>query len=390
MLTTLAIAGYRSLRDVIVPLGRLNLITGPNGSGKSSLYRALRLLAETAQGRVVQCLAQEGGLASTMWAGPETISRAMKSGDQPIQGTVRRSAVRLRLGFAADDFSYLIDLGFPPQERGSPSLFKLDPHIRRESIWHGSQLRPQALLLDRRGPGVRLRGEDGGWETLAQAMAPYDSAVARLADPRNAPEVLMLRDSMRGWRFYDCVRTDRDAPARMPQTGTFTPVVGDDGRDLAAAIETIREAGDEAALAMSVEDAFPGSQIRVENQNGRFVLQMEQRGLLRPLQAAEISDGTLRYLLWLAALLTPRPPELMVLNEPETSLHPDLLAPLGRLIARAAESCQVLVVSHSAGLIEELRGKAGCHVIGLQKTFGETIVTECPENAGPAWRWPEL
>ena len=41
-------------------------------------------------------------------------------------------------------------------------------------------------------------------------------------------------------------------------------------------------------------------------------------GLLRPLRGAELSDGTLRYLLWVAALLTPRPPELLVLNEPET------------------------------------------------------------------------
>jgi predicted ATPase len=62
MLNTLAVSGYRSLRELIVPLERLNLVTGPNGSGKSNLYRALRLLAETAQGRVIQSLAREGGL----------------------------------------------------------------------------------------------------------------------------------------------------------------------------------------------------------------------------------------------------------------------------------------------------------------------------------------
>lgn len=61
MLRTLAIANYRSLRQLIVPLGRLNLIPGPNGSGKSNLYRALRLLAETAQGGVVSSLAREAG-----------------------------------------------------------------------------------------------------------------------------------------------------------------------------------------------------------------------------------------------------------------------------------------------------------------------------------------
>lgn len=70
MLRTLAISGYRSLRDVRVELGALNVVTGPNGSGKSSLYRALRLLADIAQGRITRSLALEGGLTSTLWAGP--------------------------------------------------------------------------------------------------------------------------------------------------------------------------------------------------------------------------------------------------------------------------------------------------------------------------------
>ena len=80
MIRSLAISGYRSLRDVKIDLGRLNVVTGANGSGKSSLYRALRLLADIAQGRVVQSLANEGGLQSTLWAGPESFGRDVKSG----------------------------------------------------------------------------------------------------------------------------------------------------------------------------------------------------------------------------------------------------------------------------------------------------------------------
>jgi predicted ATPase len=111
--------------------------------------------------------------------------------------------------------------------------------------------------------------------------------------------------------------------------------------DLAAAIETIREIGDDARLMAAVEDAFPGSSLNVENNSGWFSLRMKQSRLLRPLSAAELSDGTLRYLLFVAALLTPRPPALMVLNEPETSLHPDLIAPLARLIAQTSERSQI-------------------------------------------------
>src|ERR1700730_10814910 len=101
---------------------------------------------------------------------------------------------------------------------------------------------------------------------------------------------------------------------------------------------------------------------------------MQQHGLLRPLGAAELSDGTLRYLLWVAALLTPRPPALMVLNEPETSLHPDLFPALARLIARAAENSQLIVVSHAPELIRELMKQRVCHSIRLEKHFGETTI----------------
>jgi predicted ATPase len=87
MITKLAISGYRSLRDVRLALGALNVVTGANGSGKSSLYRAVRLLADIAQGRIIQSLAAEGGLHSTLWAGPESFSRGMKKGEQPVQGT---------------------------------------------------------------------------------------------------------------------------------------------------------------------------------------------------------------------------------------------------------------------------------------------------------------
>jgi predicted ATPase len=98
MITRLAISGYRSLRDIALPLGPLNVATGANGSGKSNLYRALRLLADVAQGRIIQSLAAEGGLQSSLWAGPEILSREMKSGIHPVQGTVRQKTDQSKIG----------------------------------------------------------------------------------------------------------------------------------------------------------------------------------------------------------------------------------------------------------------------------------------------------
>jgi len=384
MLTTLAVGGYRSLRDLLVPLDRLNLVTGPNGSGKSNLYRALRLLAETAQGRVIPSLAREGGLESTLWAGPETFSRSVLRGDHPVQGGARKNPVSLRLGFAAEDFGYAIDLGLPPPPAGA---FGHDPEIKRECIWSGPVLRPSALLVDRRGPLVKAREGKGEWTIVTQYLAGFDTMMTHCADPRNTPEVLMLREGMRGWRFYDHFRTDAASPARLPQIGTHTPVLGHDGADLAAALQTIREVGDDAALDRAVEDAFPGARVMVTVDRGWFEVEMQQHGLLRPLKAAELSDGTLRYLLWVAALLTPRPPGLLVLNEPETSLHPDLLPALGRLVAQAATRSQVIVVSHATPLIDALQSLPECHSIVLEKQFGQTVLAG-PDDGRPSWQWP--
>ncbi|MGE8354473.1 MAG: AAA family ATPase [Pseudomonas protegens] len=386
MLKTLAVANYRSINKLVIPLGRLNLITGANGSGKSNLYRALRLLAETAQGGVVNALAKEGGLESTFWAGPENLSRRMRNGEVPIEASVRSSSKRLRLGFAAEDFSYAIALGLPEP---SHSAFALDPQIKKECIWSGPFYRPASLLVDRAGPLIRAR-QGRSWDVLAQHTPDFDSLFDQVGSLRGSPEVLQMREFIRRWRFYDHFRSDSEAPVRQPQLGTRTPVLHHDGRDLAAALQTIREIGDPEALQAAISDAFPGARLNIAPlQGGRFAIEFYQEGLLRPLSAAELSDGTLRYLLLVAALLTPRPPSLMVLNEPETSLHPDLLPALARLIIRVSEQCQVWVVSHARRLIAALQEDPECNCIVLEKELGQTGIVGQRMLDEPAWYWPD-
>ncbi|MFJ7156845.1 AAA family ATPase [Streptomyces sp. NPDC101118] len=393
MITTLAVENYRSLRRLVVPLGRLTVVTGANGTGKSSLYRALRLLADSARGGAVAALAREGGLPSTLWAGPETSPGALRRGDRPVQGTVRSGPVSLRLGFAGDEFGYAVDFGHPVPV--PDSRFGLDPEIKRECTWAGPVLRPAALLSDRAGPAVRTRTADGGWHRTQNALRPYDSMLSELADPQLAPDLLALRERIRSWRFYDHVRTDAEAPARTPRIGTRTPVLSADGSDLPAALQTIREVGDHDALDGAVDAGFPGSRVEVASRGGLFELELHQYGLLRPLGAAELSDGTLRYLLWVAALLTPRPPALMVLNEPETSLHPDLLGPLADLVLTAARETQTVVVTHSRALVGALeegarRDRVDLHTVELVKELGQTLVAgrEGPLDE-PLWYWPK-
>jgi len=386
MINTISIGNYRSLLHLTIPLSNLNVITGANASGKSNLYKSLRLLAETAQGGVVNALAKEGGLDSTFWAGPENITQRMIDGDMPIQGGPRKSRARLRLGFSGDDYGYAISLGLPTP---SSSAFSLDPEIKKECIWAGNTYRPASTLVDREGSLIKVRS-DRGWEVVSQHTSGFDSLFSQIADPVRTPEVVSLRDNIRNWRFYDHFRTDADAPARQPQLGTRTPVLDNDGHDLAAALQTIIEIGDPQALSDAVDDAFPGAKLDILVQgDGRFSIEFHQYGLLRPLSGFELSDGTLRYLLWVAALLTPRPPSLMVLNEPETSLHPDLLPALAKLIVKASKSTQVWVVSHASRLIAALERSDDCNSINLEKKLGQTKVIGQGMLDEPMWTWPD-
>ena len=387
MLTTIAIENYRSLRDLRLPLEQLNVITGANGTGKSSLYRALRLLADCGSGRIISSLAREGGLESALWAGPEHLAAAVRSGQHPVQGTVRSGPVSLQLGFASDDFSYLIDLGLPTRDESS--AFNLDPEIKREVVWSGPVMRPASVLIKRKRASVELRDTSSrgdSWQRFESTLRPYESVLTEVLDPVRAPEVMAVREQIRSWRFYDQFRTDSDAPVRQSQIGTRTPVLDADGRDLAAALQTIIEIGDTDALQGTIEDAFPGSRLQVIETRGRFDLELNAHGLLRPLSAAELSDGTLRYLLLVAALLSPRPPSLMVLNEPETSLHVDLLPALARLIARASVHTQIVVVTHARKLVQALT-TTGAQPLCLVKDFGATTLEGVGPLEQPLWNW---
>lgn len=91
----------------------------------------------------------------------------------------------------------------------------------------------------------------------------------------------------------------------------------------------------------------------------------------------------------MAALLTPRPPSLLVLNEPETSLHPDLLPALGRLIVRASRETQVWVVSHAPRLVATLEGEGDCNSIALNKDLGETVILGQGLLDAPPWQWAD-
>lgn len=149
-----------------------------------------------------------------------------------------------------------------------------------------------------------------------------------------------------------------------------------DGHNLAAAFQTIVEIGAEEILHEILADAFPGCQFYCENEHSRFALKMRREGIRRPLLAAEMSDGTLRFLCLAVALLSPRPPAFLAINEPENSLHRDMLPALARLIVEASRYSQIWLTSHSAELADLIAAGAACQRYALENSGGETRIVE--------------
>jgi predicted ATPase len=371
------VTGYRSVRELRLKLRQINVLIGPNASGKSNLYNSVFLLAKAAAGGFARVIADEGGMTSVVWAG-ERKGKSITS--------ARLEPVRMGLGVKTDTFNYDLVCGLPKPSR---SAFDLDPEVKEERVWMESPRGMKVTFFERNSDRAWILDREERLSDYSGELLPTESVLSQLREPHLYPELSSLRAEMSQWRFYHHFRTDHESPLRHPQVGVRTPVLSHDGRDLAAALQTILEIGQEEDLRESIRQAFPGAALEIDHDeaSGMFAVQLRMPGLKRTLHARELSDGTLRYLCLMAALLSPRPPALLALNEPETSLHPDLLEPLAKQMVNASKHSQLWVVTHSQQLAELVEKYSDESPIRLELSGGETRVVgqklvEISEEAG--------
>jgi predicted ATPase len=367
-LRSMRVENYRSVRSLFMRLDAVNLFVGENGTGKSNLYRSLQLLKAAADGRFSHEIASEGGLSSVFW-----------SGELPKH---RKRQILLEAELADERtgqvFGYRLVAGF---KMLTAAGFALEAQIKEEELSLLAGRRTH-VMMRRKESHIAIRDGDGRMTDHPDTPMASETALNLLAGSGHFPEISLVRHVLGQWRFYHGFRTDPASPLRRPCHAVTAPMLEEDGSNIAAVFATLAHIrGDTVDLDRAVYDAFSGAAIAVPEPDsaasfGLVVPEFPKRVF----DPRELSDGQIRFLGLAAALLSYRRPGFIALNEPEASLHPDMLPALAGLIARASADSQIWVVTHSHDLADAVSQRCGARVRTVVRRDGSTGI----EGLSPA------
>lgn len=362
-LRSISAENYRSLRSIRMDLGSVNLFVGANGAGKSNLYRALQLIKSAADGRFSQAIAEEGGIYSSVWSG----------------GFAKHKKARIVLDAEIVDeetglvYRYGIETGFRPALPAAG--FSHEAQIKQEEMSVDTGRRPH-VTMRRKGGHVSVRDAMGRMTDYPEQALTSETALHMLGDAGRYPEISTLRHVISQWRFYHGFRSDAGSPLRNPCLAITAPMLDEDGGNIAAVFATLAHTRqDTVDLDRAVHDAFAGATLSIPEpedyaQFGLVLPEFPQRVF----QPRELSDGQIRFLALAAALLSYRRPRFIALNEPEASLHPQMLPALAEMIARASSDSQIWVVTHSQALADAVSQRCGVRPRTVIRRDGATWI----------------
>ena len=358
MLSKLNATNYRNLHlGDGVPLGSLNLFVGPNGSGKTNFVRLLRLLQDAIIGA------------------PDE-RRGVTSFEDAVSQAGRGRLLDAELSTPADVF---VDYSFRLQRDYDHQLFiglrvnddnsvlvsqelmcRWPPGSRPPDPFRYYEVSPMT------GKGVvSVSGADSPVGELPPNQLVFRSLQGWLEKhiPRAARHIpfyegrTLIADSVAQWVFYESARMSTQAIRQSnPEVGGADTVLSGSGENLVLVLSNLMRDGleFEERLQQAMQELFPKTRRLRVVPAGRVALSLEwwYPQFQRPFFLDEMSDGTVRMLCWAAVLLASAPPSLIVLEEPETGLHPAWLRVLAGWIRDAARRTQVIVSTHSPDLLD--------------------------------------
>jgi predicted ATPase len=340
------INGYRSLADVQWQPERLNVLIGPNGSGKSNVLRALQTLSTAATGGLSKLVQRDGGMERLVWDGQK----------EDIRFQVRLSPADETRDENRDSLTYQLELN----RIGLSSSYR----IKNEFLFNfykmetGESNQPFKLLQRTPHNAVVFDPQERGLKANEDELNEAESLLSVAGGPLSVNfHVRDFRKGLSGWKIYEDVHTNRDAEMRQAAVTRNETTVDPNGQNLISVLHTLystdREFKNELNLAMKAafgdefeELVFPPAA------DQRIQLRVRWRSLKREQSAADLSDGTLRFLFLIAVLANPNPPSLIAIDEPESGLHPSMLPIIAEYARDASLRSQIILTTHSPGFLD--------------------------------------
>lgn len=358
----------------------LNVLIGPNGSGKSNLLDAIHLLRSTT-GDLWAAVRSGGSTVDWIWKGPESPPSAEL--ELVLKLLERKRPLRYCLAFT--QLGGRFEITDERVEFAEPAPGESEPFF----FYRFQNGHP--VLSTREGLQRRLKRED---------IDPQRSILAQRRDPDTYPELAQLANLFAGIRCYRGWPITPDSPLRMPQrTDAPNEYLLEDGSNLALVLSRIsRDPATWRALRTAMQAVFDGIEdITFEVESNSIRVMLHERWFVTP--STRLSDGTLRYLCLLAVLLDPRPAPLILIDEPDLGLHPDMIHKLADLLSVASAHKQLIVTTHSRELLDCLSDQPE-RIVVCEREEGQTVARRLakPEllewlrdyGAGTAWREGEL
>ena len=342
-INTLRVQGYRSLSEVTWNPGSLNVLIGPNASGKSNLLRVFELISASAEGKLASRIQSEGGLSALLWDGQAPLLEVCL---EMLQHEARRDSLykyqfQLAILGTAGGYQFRHEL-LTGDHYGQPPVVRT---IVKRKFRHAE------IFDDRRGTIIPVEEPFPEEETLLSVTA----------GPLGANKLsYQLQRELASWRIYQSLDTGFSSVIRQAAIARRETVVDRDGKNLIQVVHTLysehREFKHEINQAMTAAfgDEFE-ELVFAPAADQRIQMRVRWRSLRREQSAADLSDGTLRFLFLLAVLGNPDPPSLIAIDEPETGLHPSMLPIVAEYAVAASKKTQVIFTTHSPSFLDAFR-----------------------------------
>ena len=345
----LTIKGFKSIREMVnFSLGDVNIVVGANGAGKSNFVQIFRMVRAMLNKGFQSFIATHGGAVSFLHNGLKVTK-----------------VIEAEFNFAKNSYSFTLT---PTADE----MFTISEYKRFESCgWscYGTGLK-ESRLADEKDDKSFFYSNYGNYSGVGHYV--YD-AISRLVV----------------YHFHD---TSDSAPMRQSEIVEDNAYLREDGANIAPFLKALREDESEGVksyrqivdavrLVMPFFDDFTLTPISFGPAT-KVKLTWKQKGTDYPFQPYHLSDGAIRFICLATALLQPKPPSTIIIDEPELGLHPQAIAILSDLIKSAASRTQVIIATQSPHLVDQF---AVNDIIVAKRKDGATVFGRLNENDYSAW-----